>query len=465
MLLRFLLKNVRQPALMCIASKCRRSSIIAGITDIKSVRFLNGSSVRYSSRRSSGIDRAAENSTDELSTEEIRALEVNSDKFGTLSSIAETSPAPTPEKDDTIVKKHDGILLQQHADKINEFIENQNLEEAFRIFEEHVLKRDRLHPPISMFTRLFDDCVRYQMPEIAFRVFSHMIERRLQVSLDTIDKLIETCELLAQSTKKINVIQRFLTRTKQKPNASIYNGMIRCYIRSGQWKEGFALVDLMKADGFELENKTRPFILEGWSHDPKNGFCKVLENWHAMQQIGCKVNVDTINALLNCIQKCEIGDIDKLNKTIEMIRSKYNELSEKETETPLSSEQNEKINVTPKYFSDGRPKLLHSPPLKGFLLPFETVDDPQKRLLILGGLSGLLEIIKSNEISPTLNTIQLMLGVIPNTIHAENKVISLIKTHNLTLNVEFYQQILTRMSIRQDFQGAKVCRINDLLYI
>lgn len=464
MLLRFLLKNVRRPAVMCIASKYEKNSVISGVADNKSVQFLRASAVRYCSRRSSGIDKNDGNSTDELSTEEIRALQVDSENFGTLSSIAETSPAPNPEKDDTISKKHNEILLQQHADRINELIEAQNVVEAFKIFEENVLERNRLHPPISMFTQLLDVCIRYQLPENAFRVFSHMIERRLPVPLDTIDKLIKSCELLTQSSKKVNLINRFLTRTKQKPNASIYNGMIRCYIRSGQWKEGLALVNLMKADGFELDNKTLPVILDGWSHEPERGFRKVLEIWHEMHRNGCKVNVDTLNALLNCIQKCEIGDIDKLNKVIEMIRLKYNESSKKTTENLLSSEQNEKNNGTPKYVSDGRPKLLHFPPLKGYLVPFETVNDPQKRLLILGGLSGFLEIIKSNEIIPTLNTIQLLLDVIPNTIHAENKVISLIKTHNLTLNLEFYQQILMRMSIRQDFEGAKVCPINYLLF-
>lgn len=460
MSLRFLLKNIRRPAFICIKAKYGRSSVIAGVTDIKSNRFLNGPAVRYSTRRLSGIDKKVENSSDELSAEEIRALQIDSDNFGTLSSIAETSPAPIPEEDDAIAKKHNAILLQKHADKINELIEAQDIVEALKIFEEHVLERDRLHPPISIFLQLLDECIRYQLPVNAFRVLSLMIGRRLQVSLDTIDRVIESCELLATSSRQINLINRFLTRTKQKPNASIYNGMIRCYIRSGQWKEGLALVDLMKADGFKLENKTIPFILQGWSHDWKNGFRKVLEHWHEMQQNGCKVNVDTLNALLNCIQKCEIGDLDKLNETIDMIRSKYNESSKKETENLLSNEENKQIDAPPNFLGDGRPKLLYKPPLKGYLVSFETVNDPQKRLLILGGLSEFLEIIKSNEIIPTLNTIQLLLGVIPNTVHAENRVISLIKTHDIKLNIEFYQQVLMRMSIRQDFEGAKVCLIN-----
>lgn len=457
MLLRFVLKNVRHPALMCLVSKTGKSSAIANVTDIRPFQFLNGSAVRYSSRRSSGNDKGVENSgADELSAENLRILQMDSDNFGTLSSMTETSPVPTPESDDAIVGKNDSILLQQHADKINELIQAQNVVEALKVFEDHVLKRDHLHPPISMFKQLLDVCIRYQMPENAFRVFTHMIERRLQVSLDTIDMLIESLELLDQSSKKINFINRFMTRTNQKPNASIYNGMIRCYIRSGQWKEGLALVDFMKADGVELESKTVPFILEGWSHDPRNGFRKVLENWHEMHQNDCKVNVDTLNALLNCIQKCEIGDIDELNKAILMIRSKYNETRQEETENPLSSEQNKQTDAKWTSLSDGRPKLLHTPPLKGYLLPFEIVDDPQKRLLILGGLSTVLKIIKSNEIIPTLNTVQLLLGIIPNTMHAENKVISLIKEHKIVLNTEFYQQILTRMSIRQDFEGAKV---------
>lgn len=436
MFLRVFIQNVRRPVCAIHRTHQYRKLIVSGNV----LRTVNYTTDKTVSPISAGT---------ELSEEDYRNLCVDPDSFGTLSISVER-----PEVKDAAAKiKTKAALMEEHTANINDLIEKKDIISAVNTFEKDILQKHQLHPPISMFERLLNECIRFEMPERAFQMYNHMIERRLPVSLEIIEKLVLSCEMLEQTTRKMNSIKRTMALSNMKPNAVIYNALIRNYIRSGQWKEGFSWAKQLESDGFELELETYPFILRGCSYDERNGFRKAIEFWHEAHRRSPVVNVDTFNAILKCISKCSIGDVDVLRKTIKTIQNNYKENVNATSVQTDDDIQNETVKPP---INDGRPNILNHPPIIGSLFLLENAINPDHRLLISGGLTGMVKLMQSNAIVPTLETIDLLLDVIPNTAVAENKLLSLMNKHNITQTIELFQKLLTRMCLRHDFDGAKV---------
>lgn len=101
------------------------------------------------------------------------------------------------------------------------------------------------------------------------------------------------------------------------------------------------------------------------------------------------------------------------------------------------------------------PNLLTPRPYLGNLIKIKEVKKPEDRFLLLGGFSGFLELMEIFEVDPDLKTFTLLLEVIPSTRVAENKLLRTIRKKEIKCDVDFFNVLMKKRSLRFDYEEAR----------
>lgn len=392
------------------------------------------------------------NKNEQFSQNEIHMLNQDPDSFGTLSltkppvSKDMFDKVETNEKNIRKIRSSDQKSIEQYEISLKHLVDERNLQEACRLFEEQMLKNDKILAPVRIYEWLIDECLKRNNETKAFDIYEHMVNRSLKISISSIEKLLLAYESSNLTFRKVKSLCKILEKYEYKPNEKIYNALIRTNIRAGQWPTGFEISDKMVHDGFQYELETITLMFQGCCHDKSNGFYRILELWHEMLTLGYIPNINTYNAFLKAIAKCELNDVDKLQNTLKSIKKKYQQNVERNV---TKTDEIDQIN-------DCRPNLLQVPPKTGSLFPLKNVTNPVSRLIILGGISNILKKIKELNITPTAETIITLLNLAPNTFNVQQKLITLLKKHNIRPDLEIFDTLLRNSCMRKDFNDARV---------
>ena len=103
----------------------------------------------------------------------------------------------------------------------------------------------------------------------------------------------------------------------------------------------------------------------------------------------------------------------------------------------------------------GLPNLLAVRPHMGSMLSLSEIQKPHERFLLMGGLTGFLDTMKKNNITPDIQMFTLMLEVVPPTIAAEKQILSFIRKIGLKADIDFFNILIKKRSMRLDYEGAK----------
>lgn len=466
MLLKAFSANLRGSILVCSPfcgvskqiSTVTRSKLLQKSSKVTTVLFR--SSAQYSNENAASNvskqnndqkNRSASNQKEtELSQHDIEILNQDPDNFGTLSSFkpltvnSTQNESPSIDSDNkseifsterTAIEKQ---TIQQYETQMKELFEKGHVLEAIELFETEVLQKNRMHAPIRIYKWLIEECVRLHEFQKAINIYDQMVGRKLKVPFDIFEKLVMAFERSNMNVGKLNNIQKVMSKNHVQMNANMYNTMVRIYARSTQWQTALTLADEMKANSMPYQHDTVNALFECFIHDKENGFYRLIELWHDMYRFNLIPDVSTFNALLKCIKKCELNNADKLMRMLDTIRMQ------------CTTHPNENV------IEDGRPNLLQNPPSIGHLLPLEQVERPDQRLLILGGLSNLLQEFKKYNITPTLETVTALLEIVPNTFVAHQKVIALFNKHFIKPDLQIFNILLTKNCQTQNFRNAMV---------
>lgn len=394
----------------------------------------------------------------ELSHDEIQILNQNPDDFGTLSSFKPSDTLKQSNQSNEIVQEKsisrisNPQSIEQYEILLKTLINEKRTQDAVNLFEKKMLK-DRILIPVHIFEWLIDECLHCKQYANAFDLYEHMVNRSLKISTEILEKIAQSFELSNLPLRKAFNLRKFISKGKCQPSEKTYNALVRIHIRADQWQGGLELADEMKQHNFHYEYDTLYLILIGFSHDKKHGFYRMLELWHEMRRLNHKPDVHIFNALLKCVLNCELNDVEKLQETLESIKKK-NQIAKKAISLEID-ENAEKSNG----IDEGRPNLLNDPPAIGRLFPMANVKTPEHRLLILGGLSFVLNLFKTYNITPMSDTVTTLLNVTPNTFFAQQKVISLLNKNNIIPDSNFFDTLLMRCCLRQSFNDAQVSAI------
>lgn len=106
-----------------------------------------------------------------------------------------------------------------------------------------------------------------------------------------------------------------------------------------------------------------------------------------------------------------------------------------------------------------------TPPIPNLLDPRIAVDSsvelhlPESasdRLLMLGGVKGMLARMDKDKAKPDVKTFSLLLEVMPSSLEAETDLLSAMDFYNVQADVDFYNMLMRKRNYRGDFVGAYV---------
>lgn len=211
-----------------------------------------------------------------------------------------------------------------------------------------------------------------------------------------------------------------------------------------------------------------------------------------MQQRHIEPDYYTFNAVLRCVRDCGFGDLESMEKVLEKIlgeaqatklsagtneniktvqlsdnsnsnatnpiesRESSQTNTESSTDLTLSSNSNQNaLYINTQTTSLELPNLLAAEPHLGSMVSLQEVQKPHERFLLVGGLTGFLQLMKSKNITPDIQTFTTMLEVIPPTNTAEKQLLTTIRKIGLKADIDFFNILIKKRAMRFDYEGGK----------
>lgn len=414
----------------------------------------------------------------------------DADVFGTLSiekpyirenkrALDEGDAAEEKYLKDIPLRKHK-LSTTQYANLIKAEIKKKRIKEAIDVLELKMIKEDQVKPCNYIYNLLIGECGRLGYAQKAFQLYTRMKQRALKVTGGTYTALFNACAnspFKGDGLEKANNLRKIILQNGYEPNESNYNAMIKAYGRCGDIQTAFLLVDEMKERNLQMKVDTFNFLLQACISDKEYGFRHALLVWHKIYKKSLTPDIFSFNLMLKCARDCEMGDVNTTRQVIATILSesqnKEKNLKLKtingnilqiESQKPIEN-VNELVNSTDEkvipaeqsVIHDQTPNLLSKAPHLGTLVSLKEVKKPEDRLLLLGGISGFLNEMNIANIIPDIKTFTNLLDVIPSTKVAENKLIAAVRDAEVRTDIDFFNILMKKRSMRCDYEAAKVC--------
>ncbi|XP_055913654.1 pentatricopeptide repeat-containing protein 1, mitochondrial [Eupeodes corollae] len=422
-------------------------------------------------------------------------LSTDPDVFGDA-VIDDTPPDPGDVQEDEYIqnptrrtKKAD---IKKYAKEIKEHLNNKRLKEAIDVLEVKMLKEDRAKPNSYIYNLLISGCAKAGYTKKAFQLFNKMKQRNLKVKASTYTSLFNACAnapSIADGLAKANHLREIMLEKGVEANEVNYNAMIKAYGRLGDTKTAYMLADEMLDKKLKVNTDTFNFLLQACASDKRYGFRHALLTWHRMHKNGIAPDYYSFNLMLRCVRDASIGDVETMEGVLRHIfdgskdiptlgsyerlqitaefadntnsrehleeKIQVNPFNDKKTELTRSSNSIEKRVTELAHPEFETPNLLTSRPHLGSLVALEEVKNPHDRLLLIGGFSGILLEMKKYGITPGIETFTTLLEVIPPTYAAEKQLIQMIRKIGLKSDIDFFNILIKKRSMRFDYEGAK----------
>lgn len=413
-------------------------------------------------------------------------------------------------------KKSQQLRLKEYEKMIKEHLDNHRIKEAIDILEIRMLKEDRVKPGKYIFKILISGCAKVGYTKKAFQLYNKMKQRDLKITPSIYTSLFNACAnspYLNDSLQKANRLREIMLEKNYIPNLYNYNAMIKAYGRCGDIKTAYQIADEILERNLQLNTDTFNFLLQACASDIEYGFRHALLTWHKMLNCNLKPDIYSFNLMLRCTRDCSIGDLETMEDVLMQILSrnfkKFNKNDEKskinndkenvkvitdkfsknntnsnndernETQEITNLSNNEELNSTSERNTneiqnqnnlellstttqivsptivDETPNLLCNTPHLGSLISISEIKKPEDRLLLLGGFTGFLEEMKKLNITPGIETFTALLEVIPSTVAAEKKLISMIRKIGLKADIDFFNILIKKRCMRFDYVGGR----------
>uniref|UniRef100_A0A6P7F786 Pentatricopeptide repeat-containing protein 1, mitochondrial n=1 Tax=Diabrotica virgifera virgifera TaxID=50390 RepID=A0A6P7F786_DIAVI len=372
------------------------------------------------------------------------------------------------------------LSTKQYADIIKDLIRKRKIKEAIDVVEVRMLKEDRVKPESYIYNLLLGACGRVGYTKKAFMLYNDMKKRGLKISPGSYTALFNACANspwpLTDGLKRATHLREIMIEKGYQPNDTNYNVMIKAFGRCGDLPMAFSLVDEMRSKKIRIRDETINFLLQSCISDKEAGFRHALLVWRKLVDKHIKPSIYTFNLLLRCVRDCNMGDVEttkdvidticKDRKIIEVPNIKQLEEGnsrippppyEIQTTESTNSNENQTLQVQNHLVDivDSRPNLLAKIPHMGNIISLTEVKEPEHRLLLLGGCRGFLEEIKIRGCSPDIKTFTQLLDCIPDTVAAEQELLSSMKKFYVKPDLDFFNMLIKKRNMRSDSNAAK----------
>lgn len=346
--------------------------------------------------------------------------------------------------------------LGQYAKMIKSHLSKNDLNSALEVLD--LIKENRDKPTLYLYNLLLRAFARQGDIRRCFSLYNKARKRGLQPNAATYTSLFNACAVADDTTvalKHLNKLRQSLYEQQFPLNETHYNAMVKAYGWHGQLIEAFQLADEMRDRRVPIGESTYNSLFHGVISDKEAGLRHALIIWHLMRLRKIKPTLITYNLLLRAIRDTNLGNL-------------------KPDDVLISGFDQTRLSLT----EGGRPDLLAFPPVLSTLLPLAEKEQNaiqrgtdtkiqkkstnlndvlvNNRLILFGGLEGFLNRMFNDDIKPNVKTITLLLDLIPNSVPAEDLLIKTADEQNIELDIDFFNMLIKRRSMRFDYKAAKV---------
>lgn len=347
----------------------------------------------------------------------------------------------------------------QYVNKIKSHISNGDLLSALDVLTS--VRKNRDKPTNFMYNLLIRAYALQGDIKQCFSLYNKMKKDHLKPNDATYTSLFNAC---AESNNKsvaleqLNNLRLNLYETGYLMNETHYNTLIKVYSRHNCIVEAFEVVDEMRDKRLPIKEITFNSLLNAAISDKQAGMRHALIIWHLMKMYRIKPNLVTYNLLFRAMRDTKFGNY-KLGDILmpELINT---ELSISEGKRPNLLSRPPVISTLP------IPIVIKNKNVEYTLSPDTQLNDifENNRFILFGGLENILKIMKEDEVTPNEVTATLLLDLIPNTEDVENSFLRYMENKKVTLDIDFYNMLIRRRSLRKEYGSAKVNIKSDILY-
>uniref|UniRef100_A0A023GN86 Putative pentatricopeptide repeat-containing protein n=1 Tax=Amblyomma triste TaxID=251400 RepID=A0A023GN86_AMBTT len=359
-----------------------------------------------------------------------------------------------------------------------------------------------------MFTLLIGGCGRVGYTKMAFKLYKMMRDRGLNPTPATLTGLFNSCAEGPYPEMGLEKAHKLYEQMKLKswvPSNLTYHAMIKAFGKCGDLDMAFRVMDEMADAKHAITSETFAFLLMACISDKEAGFALGLKVMRTMLWKKIRPSVYCYNLFLRTVRECGVGPPELFHELLESSKPRKAKLVDGQKNAAGGSKSvemlrieahlsdgggaessNEDPRIDPTVGADGAsgqhfrsdeaadgsasspgeaatstslmtlPNLL-APGFKhtGEIVGLGEVREPYHRLLMCGGVKGMMDHFRDMSVHPDAKTMTLLLDCIPNDCKAETELIAEADKFGVKLDIDFFNMLIKRRAFRHDKETAK----------
>lgn len=378
---------------------------------------------------------------------------------------------------------------QFYGMRMKQLCRERKLAEAIKILEDE-MPAAAVKPNDFCYQVLINACGRAGYTKKAFQLYNQMKKRGLKVQPVAYTGLFNACANSPwPDTDGLQRAKHLRTELIGKGylfNQIISHAMIKAFGRCGDIGTAFLVVDEMVQDGLLVTTETLNFLLQACITDKEAGFRHAVKVWRKMRELKLQPDIYSYNLLTYVIKDCGAGDHSLTSSLLEDDGDLHNpgiKGSQRKKQLPgpeplvlkepLHAHESHAVNVpedtvvssSEKDISVQRldntagesvlPNILGKKMTAGNVVALGALDNPQDRLVLLGGPTGILRQMVKDRVTPDLKTFTQLLDSLPPDTQAEEALVESMKNVGLEPDTQFFNMLIKRRNFRRDTEAAQ----------
>lgn len=423
----------------------------------------------------------------------------DADTFGSLAEgcyPSRTGAELLPEEEDdepAVFEQLDRAKVWEYEKEIKDLVREKRIKDALNRFFE-IQKVYGVKPTHSMFTMLIGGCGRVGYTKMAFKLFKMMRDRNMDPTPATLTGLFNSCAegpFPELGLERARILRERIKLKNWVPSNITYHAMIKAFGVCGDLQAAFEVMDEMAEQKHAITADTFAFLLMACISDKEAGFSLGLKVMRTMLWKKIRPSVHCYNLFLRTVRDCGIGPPEVFQELLDSARPKKKltdkqKITEKEMlRIEAQVHNNDDIAAAAKeaYHMEGRQESTQEMPdsdrtavpessassslaplpnllaptfqHKGDIVGLGQVTEPYHRLLMCGGVAGLMDHFRDMCIRPDAKTTTLLLDCLPQNCAAEAELIAEVDKMGVALDVDFFNMLIKRRALRGDKEAAR----------
>lgn len=428
-------------------------------------------------------------------------IDVDADTFGTLADGSEplrTGAELLPEDDDddpSVLVHLERSPIRDYEKQIKTLVGERKIKEALNLFFE-IQKAYGVRPTHSMYTMLIGGCGRVGYTKMAFKLFKNMRDRAMDPTPAVLTGLFNSCAEAPFRELGLEKAQLLYDRIQLKgwlPSNITYHAMIKAFGRCGDIEMAFKIMDEMAAQKHAITTETFAFLLMACVSDKQAGFTLGLKVMRQMLWRKIRPSVYCYNLFLRTVRECGVGPPELFQELLDSAKPKP-KLAHGRTDGAKKDPKAEMLRIEAREVGDdGSPTVadervvaeevafVEEPPLKheaptsatssslavlpnllsptfkhkGDIVGLTEVTEAHQRLMVCGGVPGIMDHLRDMCVRPDAKTITLLLDCLPADCTSEAELVAEADKMGVALDVDFFNMLIKRRALRGDKEQAR----------